>query len=462
MADDRAGALRVPLITLDAVTLRDRMATGALRTEEVARAFLAQIAAREGEVQAWAWLDEDDVIAQAQRLDALRRTGRPIGPLHGLPVGVKDVIDTARIPTENGTAADRGRVPTRDAAVVARLRAAGAVVMGKTVTTELAFLHPSRTRNPANPAHTPGGSSAGSAAAVAAYMVPLAIGTQTGGSVIRPASYCGCVGFKPSFGAIPRNGILSQSPRLDTVGVFARTVADAALLAEVLYDHDPADPATAPAPPPRLSAVAAEAPPSPPVLALVMQPGADAPEPDMADAMAELAETLGTRCFAVTLPPLFAEAATIRARINMAEMSKTYSAYLRRAPDLLSDELRRAMTTGQGVSAHDYIAALDWPDVLNAGLDEIFTRCDAILTPAAPGPAPGLATTGNPAFNGLWTLCGTPAVTIPAFQTADGLPMGLQLVGRRGDDARLLRTAQALSVEIAGGSGEAALSAARA
>ena len=452
------GADRVALVALPATELRDRIAAGALTAEATAQAFLAQTAAREPEVGAWAFLDGDDVSAQARRLDAARRTGRPVGPLHGLPVGIKDIVDVARMPTGNGTALDAGRVASEDAALVARLRAAGAVVMGKTVTTELAYLHPGGTRNPVDPGRTPGGSSQGSAAAVAARMVPLAVGTQTGGSVIRPASFCGTVGFKPTFGRIPRAGVTRQSPSLDTVGVFANSVEDAAMLAEVLWGHDPRDPATRPGPAPRLLDLARTEPPAPPLLALVRMPGwEERVHPDMAAAMDELAAELGEQCFEVTLPPLFSEAADIRERINLAEMSRCYDHYLRRGADALSPVLRAAMERGGAITARDYLAALDWPDVLMAGLEEILSRCDAILTAAAPGPAPeGLASTGDAIFNGLWTLARVPAVTLPLFASEGGLPMGAQLVGRRDDDARLLRTARWLSHRLAQGSGGAA------
>ena len=218
---------------LGVVELRDRLATGALDALALVESYIARIEAREEVVGAWAWFDPEFARAQTRTLDNHRRAGRPLGRLHGLPVGLKDVIDTRSIPTENGAAQDKGRVPLRDAFIVERLKAEGAIIMGKTVTTELAFMHPNKTTNPHNPAHSPGGSSQGSAAAVADGMVPLAIGTQTGGSVIRPASFCGVTGFKPTFGAIPRRGVLTQSPSLDTIGVFASDPAGAALLAEV-------------------------------------------------------------------------------------------------------------------------------------------------------------------------------------------------------------------------------------
>lgn len=438
-----------PILALSAVALRDRLAQGAMRAVDLVQACLDQIAAREPQVQAWAWLDSDHVLKQAKALDAHRATGRAIGPLHGLPVALKDIIDTRRIPTENGTEIDAGRVPSDDAFIVERLRAAGAIIMGKTVTTEMAFMHPGKTRNPHNSDHTPGGSSSGSAAAVASLMVPLAIGTQTGGSIIRPAAYCGVVGFKPTFGAIPRTGILAQSPSLDTVGVFARSLEDAALLCEVLFSHHPADKASEVTPPPRLLKTALAAPPVKPVIAFVRPPGWDEADPQTHLAMKELTDALGKQCFEAILPNAFDQAREIRERINFAEMSKCYFTYERRGSDRLSSVMQEAMRAGKDIPARDYIAALDWPDVLYAGLSEIFERCDAILTPSALGPAPmGLESTGSALFNGLWTLCRTPAVTLPLLEADNGLPMGIQLIGRRGDDARLLRTARWLAEQI--------------
>lgn len=439
-----------PLLALSAVALRDRLASGTVRAVELVEACLAQIAAREPQVQAWAWLDGDHALAQARALDARRVSGAPIGPLHGLPVALKDVIDTKGIPTENGTAIDAGRVPGADAFIVARLRAAGAIILGKTVCAEAAYLHPGKTRNPHNIGHTPGGSSSGSAAAVAAGMVPLAIGTQTGGSVIRPAAYCGIVGFKTSFGLISRHGVLMQSPHLDTMGVFGRSTEDVALLAEVLAGYDPADPATEALPTPRLLATASAKAPVPPMFAYVRLPDQDSADDQTLSAMDELADLLGEQCFGTVLPNVFDEAATIRQRINHAEMAKCYFGLERRGRALMSPVLAAAIDEGKAVLARDYIAALDWRDLLNAALDRIFDRCDAILTPATPTAAPeGLESTGSSIFNGLWTLCGTPVVTLPLFWAENGLPMGVQLVGRRGDDARLLRSARWLAQHVA-------------
>ncbi len=436
------------ILALGAIDLRDRLASGALRAVDLVEACLSTIAAFEPQVGAWAWLDGDYALKQAQRLDQWRQSGKALGPLHGLPVGLKDIIDTKGIPTEYGTLVEAGRVPNTDAWIVARLRAAGAIILGKTVTTECAFMHPGKTCNPNNRFHTPGGSSQGSAAAVAAGMVPLSIGTQTGGSIIRPASFCGVVGMKPSFGLIPRTGILPQSPFLDTVGVFARSVEDCALLVEVLTGHDPADPATQPLPIPRMLAHSQSQPPVKPVFAFARLPGWQQADPQMIAATEELATVLGDQCFEVTLPN-FEELASIRQRINFAEMAKCYYGLERRGRNLLSDKLIAAIDEGKTVPARDYIAALDWREVMNAGLEAVFARCDAILCPAALGPAPeGLEDTGSAIFNGLWTLGGMPSITVPVFTADNGLPMGVQLVGRRGDDARLCRTARWLTTYL--------------
>jgi Asp-tRNA(Asn)/Glu-tRNA(Gln) amidotransferase A subunit family amidase len=448
------------LIHLTAIELRERMASGALRAVDLARAFIAQIEARESEVQAWTWFDPTFVLDQAAALDAWRTSGKPVGALHGLPVGIKDTIDTARIPTENGTVLDAGRVPARDAWIVSRLKAEGAIIMGKTVTTELAFFSPGKTRNPHNAAHTPGGSSSGSAATVASGMVPLAIGTQTAGSVIRPAAFCGTVGFKPTFGTIPRTGVLPQAFNLDTIGVFARTVTDAALLAGALTGHDPADPATTPLPSPRLLEIAASKPPVTPALAFIPPPGWDETATDETKAgFAELTATLGDPCDTVPLPPAFTEAPAYQQTIQLAELSKTFFAYEKRGRDQLSQKLRDAIDRGKAIPARDYLAALDWRSILNAALEAIFERYDAIVTAAAPGPAPaGLESTGSPIFNGLWTFLGVPAVTLPLLASGDGLPIGVQLIGPRGGDARLLRTANWLVAHLqqAAAEGEAA------
>jgi len=434
------------ITAISAGELAERIARGELASEEVVEACLARIAEVDPNIEAWAFLDPELARQQARAADKYRGTGRPLGPLHGVPAGVKDIVDTRGMPTENGTVLDAGRRPRRDAAVVARLKAAGAVVLGKTVTTELAFFSPSKTRNPHDPRRTPGGSSSGSAAAVASAQVPLAIGTQTAGSVIRPAAFCGIVGYKPTHGLIPRTGILPQSFHLDTVGTFGRTLADAALLAETLIGHDPGDAATAPTPPLGLPAAVRSEPPLPPLFAFVPQPAWELAEDDTKAAFGELTDALGEQCDRVDLPEPFAHGQELQRTLMLAGFARNLGGYYDRGRDRLSERMRQAIEEGRTVLANDYLAAVDWIEVFNAGLERIFERYNAIITPAAPGEAPlGLEATGNPAFCALWTFCGTPAVTLPVLQGSNGMPMGVQLVGPRGDDARLLRTAAWLS-----------------
>lgn len=434
---------RTDLVSLAALDLRSEMERGAVSAEEVTQAHLDRISAREDDVRAWAHIDPDHALQTARRLDAYRATGAPLGPLHGVPVGVKDIVDTADYPTENGTVLDAGRKPASDAVVVTRLRSAGAVVLGKTVTTELAVFHPGKTRNPHNLHHTPGGSSSGSAAAVADRMAPLALGTQTNGSMIRPAAFCGVVGFKPSMGTIPRGGVLSLSRSLDQIGVFGRSVADAALTADVLVGADASDPATRGTIRGGLRAVAESDPPLPPQFAFVRSPVWHLAEQETVAGFEELVNFLGAQVDEVELPEPFSHAHDWHRAVMFAEVAKNCDRYYERGRDRLSDVLRGIIEDGQKVLARDYLVAKDWAGVLTAGLDAVFSRFDAILTPAAVGPAPqGLDSTGDPSFCTIWTFLGLPAVSLPLLSSQADLPMGVQLVGAPGNDARLLRTAR--------------------
>jgi Asp-tRNA(Asn)/Glu-tRNA(Gln) amidotransferase A subunit family amidase len=423
---------------------------GRMSSEELVAACLARIKADEERVQAWAFLDPEHALRQSREADLRRREGKPLGPLHGIPVGIKDIIDTQDMPTEDGTVLHAGRTPFDDATVVSMLRAAGAIIMGKTVTTELATYSPGKTRNPHNPGHTPGGSSSGSAAAVAANMVPLAIGTQTNGSVIRPAAYCGVVGYKPSFGLIPRHGVLKQSRPLDQVGVIARSVEDAALLAEAIIGYDENDPDTRPRARPLLRETALQEPPVPPTLAFVKTSAWKQADEQCQEAFAELVAHLGNRVEEFKLPAAYKDAWKWHQTIMEADLARNYEAEYEEGRDKLSEALRGQIERGRRVRAVDYNKALDKVPALNRGLNELFElRYEAILTPATAGTAPsGLESTGSPVFCTLWTLCGLPAITLPLMQGADGLPLGVQLVGPRGGDARLLRTARWLIAQV--------------
>jgi len=423
---------------------------GAISSEQLVEACLARVREAEPQVQAWQFLDPERARAQARARDADRREGRPSGPLHGVPVGIKDIIDTADMPTEDGTVLHAGRTPARDATVVTWLRAAGAVIMGKTVTTECAYFSPGKTRNPHHAEHTPGGSSSGSAAAVAAGMVPLALGSQTNGSTIRPAAFCGVYGFKPTHGLIPRHGILRLSRTLDHVGVFARTLEDIALLAAELVGYDEQDLDTRPRARIPFGAVAAEEPPMPPRLAFVKTPVWDRTEEETREAFAELTAELGDAVEEVELPGSARAAWDWHRTIMDAEMAESLDLEWERGRDRLSAQLRELLARGREVRALDYQQALARIPLLNESFEELFLRFDAILTPAAPGTAPrGLDSTGDPAFCTLWTLCGMPAVNLPLMRGTNGLPLGVQLVGPRAGDARLLRTARWLAAQVA-------------
>jgi Asp-tRNA(Asn)/Glu-tRNA(Gln) amidotransferase A subunit family amidase len=423
---------------------------GVVTSVELVQACLARVREVDGQVQAWTFLDPDYALAQARAADELRMSGQPIGALHGVPVGLKDIIDTSDMPTENGSVLHAGRTPSRDASVVARLRAAGAVIMGKTVTTEFATRTPGKTRNPHNPGHTPGGSSSGSAAAVAAGMVPLALGSQTTGSTIRPASYCGVYGLKPTHGLIPRHGMLQLSRTLDHVGLFARSVEDIALLLEELAGHDERDPDSRPRARVPYRAVAAEEPPLTPMFAFVKTSLWERVDADAREAFAELVEHLGDHVEELELITPSDEVLEWQRAIGGAEIAINLRREWEKGRDKLSAALRARIEQGREVSAVDYLSALGRIPELNASLTELFEqRYDAILTPAAFGTAPkGLESTGDPAFCALWTLCGMPAVNVPLMQGASGLPLGVQLVGARHRDAQLLRTARWLVTHL--------------
>jgi len=422
---------------------------GSISSEQLTESCLARVREADAEVQAWAYLDPDHALAQARARDADRSEGRPVGQLHGVPIGIKDIMDTGDMPTEDGSILHAGRTPARDAAVVAMLRAAGAVILGKTVTTEFATYTAGKTRNPRNPEHTPGGSSSGSAAAVAAGMVPLALGSQTNGSVIRPAAFCGIYGFKPTHGLVPRSGVLKLSRTLDHIGVFGRTLDDIALATEQIVGFDPLDPDTRPRARIPLVASVSEAPPLPPLLAFVKGPAWGRATDETKEAYAELVSELGEHVVEIELPGMVEQVFDWHRTIMESEMAANLDLEWEKGRERISSSLRVQLARGREITALEYQRACARIPLINEGFDEIFQRCDAIVTPAAPGTAPeGLEATGDPAFCTLWTLCGMPALNLPLMQGANGLPLGVQLVARRNDDARLLRTARWLVARV--------------
>src|SRR5713101_7299477 len=410
---------------LPATTLARLIESGELTAEAVVRSCLDRIREREPVVRAWTHLADAAALAAARACDKGARRGM----LRGVPFGVKDIFDTADMPSGYGSPIYTGCRPSFDASAVALPRGAGAILLGKTVTTEFANRHPGPTSNPHNPAYSPGGSSSGSAASVADFMVPLALGTQTGGSVIRPAAYCGVVGFKPSFGLFPPAGMHVNTESLDTVGAMARSVEDIALFRAALM----AIPYEKPVMPER-----------PPRLALCRTPHWDEAQPEGKAALEAAAARLraaGATIVDGELPADCADISEIQRRHSAYEAPRNHAPELHRHAALLSDDLlaNGRIAAGRELSLDDFRAAWRRAERARAAAQEWAQGFDAILTLPAPGQAPkGLGSTGDAIFNGLWTMLHMPCLTLPAGMGPDGLPVGIQLVGRRHRDARLL------------------------
>jgi Asp-tRNA(Asn)/Glu-tRNA(Gln) amidotransferase A subunit family amidase len=404
-----------------------QIAANKITSEALVRDCLERIAAREGEVHAWEHLDREAALRQARAADA----GPSRGLLHGLPVAVKDLIDTVDMPTAYGSPIYAGHRPAWDAPCVALTRAAGGIVLGKTVSTEFAATYPGKTTNPHHPRHTPGGSSSGSAAAVADYMVPFAFGSQTAGSVIRPSAFCGVVGFKPSYGLISRVGVKALSDTLDTIGTIARTVPDAALLAAAVSGRND---------------LLVEHPlPAPPRIGICRTYEWKQAQPETVAAFENAATRLAAAGVAVKeikLPPTYANLVQAQTDIQLVEQAQSLAYERLTHWSQLSAQLRGILEAGLKISHERYDAAQTLTRNCRRSLTEVFTDCDVLLAPSAPGAAPAsLDTTGDPIFDRIWTLLRTPCVNIPVASAANGLPVGLQVVGAFGSDAPTLAAA---------------------
>jgi len=413
-------------------------------------------AAREADasIRAFANLDDRVIRLQVEHLHSQRMRGEPPGALYGVPIAVKDIIDTIDFPTAFGSPIHEGRYAVTDATVVRRLRAAGAVVYGKTVTTEFATYQPGPTRNPHNLEHTPGGSSSGSAAAVAAGIVPVALGSQTNGSVIRPASFCGVYGFKPSAGLLPRTGVFEQSPSLDQLGLFARSVEDLALVAEIMSGDDGQDEASRAVAPRQLLSVCRTEPPLEPKFCFVKTPWWNQVDEEARLAYEEFVEALEGVVVTAELPAIVEQAVQWHRQVHEPELAFALQREYRNHPGQLSAALRQQIERGMAAPAVDYLAARDRMPHVTCAFDEYFEHYDAILAPASLGPAPrGLESTGNPLMQTVWTFGGLPSVNLPLLRLSGGLPLGVQAVGRFNDDARLLRACRWLASEAVKRSG---------
>jgi Asp-tRNA(Asn)/Glu-tRNA(Gln) amidotransferase A subunit family amidase len=433
---------REPANGLSAVQAGEQIREGRLTSVALTEACLTRIAETDDTLKAWAHVDASGALAQAAEMDRVRKAGLAVGPLHGIPVGLKDIIDTKDMPTERGTPIFAGRQPDRDAFIVDRLREAGAVILGKTKTTELAFVHATDTANPHNPDHSPGGSSSGSAAAVAAFQVPLTIGTQTNGSVIRPASFCGIYGFKPTRGMISRTGLLQTSVSLDQVGGFGRTLEDVALLTDAIQGYDPADPSSLARPRPAMLDGARAEVPVEPALAWFDLPFHDRLAEDAREAMEAVIETLGGHVERMGVAPQMVDLVQVQATIHQYEICQHLADTFDRNWDQISPTLRPIVEMGRKITEAQFQDALAVKASAEAFFATFFNDYDAVVAPSAPGEAPRLGNgTGDPVFCTIWTLAGLPCVTLPMLVGDTGLPIGVQLIGKSEHDDRLLRTA---------------------
>ena len=415
---------------------------GETTSVELVTAALELINKTDDVLKAWVWLDCNGALEQARAMDQLRQAGRALGALHGVPIGLKDIIDTADMPTECGSVALAGRQPEFDAVLVSRLKAAGAVILGKTATTPFAFMDPAVTRNPHNLEYSPGGSSAGSAAAVAAGHIPVAIGTQTNGSVIRPASFCGVYGFKPSAGMIPRTGVLRTSETLDQVGVFARYYEDVALVGDVISEFDPADPSSFCRPRPGLLNGAASEPPVAPNFVWFEMPYFDKLSDDSREGMVTVLDALGGQVERLDAGESVAGLVESQSVIHYYEMSRNLVEIREDHNDTLSSQVAKLLAYGATISDDAYQEAIERRNRAMSYFASVFDDFDAIITPSAPGEAPlfSAGNTGNPVFSTVWTLCGLPCLTMPVLISENCMPIGVQLVGGLEEDDKLLLT----------------------
>ncbi|MEP3045853.1 MAG: amidase [Roseibium sp.] len=435
--------MKQDLSLLSATEASKAIREGSISSEALVTSHLTRIEASESAIHAWAHLVPEKALDQAREADRIRRAGRATGALHGVPVGVKDIIDTRDMPTEYGSQLFANRQPEADARLVEHLREAGAVIMGKTVTAELAYVHPPNTTNPADQTRSPGGSSSGSAAAVAARHVPLAVGTQTGGSVIRPASFCGTYGFKPTRGTISRAGVLPNSVTLDQVGGFANTLEDVALLSDVLASYDQTDPASFARPRARMLEGARAEVPVEPDIAWFDMPYHDRLDADAKEGYEAVIEALGPRVERFTPMSQLADLVDVHKTIFDYEIAENIARIGADQNSSISSELQNAVLRGRAISTSQYEDALAVKISANSFFEDYFNDFDAIMSPSASGEAPllSLGTTGDAIYCAIWTLAGLPCVSLPLLVGQNDLPIGVQFIGAVEGDDRLLRTA---------------------
>ena len=430
------------IFSLSANELATQLREGEISSVEVCSQYIERIGKFEKDVKAWSHFNKKLLLEKAAEADEHRISGKPLGLLHGLPVAVKDIIGTLDMPTECGTTIRKKMTASQDSEVVNLLKIAGAIIMGKTETTELAYFHPGKTTNPHDYKRTPGGSSSGSAAAVAAHMAPLSIGSQTNGSTIRPASYCGVVGYKPSYGLISRYGILKQSDKLDQVGIFGKSVEDVALLAKVLIKKDLFDPSTIHYSTEDMIDVCRKGPLFDPKFIFYKTKNWKNLDKESQESFEIFIKTFKKNIEVFDTPSYFDDIPKYHKIIHETDMANNFQLYYKKYKKKLSKEMVSAIERGFKNSATEYAEAIDFMKRSYDSYKEVFEDYHGVLTPASSGVAPkGLGNTGSPEFSTVWTYLGLPSISLPLLTGKNDLPLGIQLIGDKYDDLRFLGVA---------------------
>jgi len=430
------------IFSLSASELAAQLREGEISSVEVCSQYIERIGKFEKDVKAWSHFNKKLLLEKAAEADEHRISGKPLGVLHGFPVAVKDIIGTLDMPTECGTTIRKKMNTSQDSEVVNLLKVAGAIIMGKTETTELAYFHPGKTTNPHDYKRTPGGSSSGSAAAVAAYMAPLSIGSQTNGSTIRPASYCGVVGYKPSYGLISRYGILKQSDKLDQVGLFGKSVEDVALLARVLIKKDLFDPSTIHYSAEDMMDVCRKGPLFDPKFIFYKTKNWKNIDKESQKSFEIFIKTFKKNIEVFDTPSYFDDIPKYHKIIHETDMANNFQLYYKKYKKKLSKEMVSAIERGLKNSATEYAEAIDFMKRSYDSYKEVFEDYHGVLTPASSGVAPkGLGNTGSPEFSTVWTYLGLPSISLPLLTGKNDLPLGIQFIGDKHDDLRFLGVA---------------------
>ena len=438
----------IDIFSLKAEELSLKIKDAQLTSVEICEKYIERINKFEKNVKAWAHFDKKLLLEKAADADEYRRSGKPTGPLHGIPVAVKDIVGTLDMPTECGTVIRKGKSYSQNAEIVDLLLAAGAIVMGKTATAELAYLHPPKTTNPHDHSRTPGGSSSGSAAVVASFMAPLSIGSQTGGSIIRPASYCGVVGYKPTYGLISRNGVLKTSEKFDHIGVFGRSVEDVALLSKVLIKKDNFDSATIHYSTENMLTETKKGPLFEPKFIFYKTDYWKNIEKKSREAFEYFIKSFKKNIEVFDTPSYFKDIHKYHQIMYETDLANNFGLYYKKYKKKLSKPMQDAIVKGNKHSAKEYAEALDFMKRSYESYEEVFEDYHGVLSPSSPGVAPkSLKSTGSAEFNKVWSYLGTPCISLPLLQGEANMPLGVQLTGAKYDDHRFLGIANWLEKE---------------